>query len=249
MIKGSQVAFSSRLGTILFLIGKLLRLTFFVFLIILIASRTSIIAGYTLWQMIFFYLTFNIVDSFSQLLFREVYEFRTNIVTGYFDNYIVKPISPLFRALFGGSDILDAPVLVLLIIATVIASFHIGYVSIWGIVVYFLFLINSFFIALAFHIFVLCMGILTTEIDNAIMFYRDLTQMGKVPIDIYKEPVKGLITFLIPIGVMMTFPVKALLGLLSWWVIILSFIIGVMLFCISVILWKYALRFYTSASN
>ncbi|HEX8965432.1 MAG TPA: ABC-2 family transporter protein [Patescibacteria group bacterium] len=248
-IKGTQIALSSRMGAILFLIGKLLRLSFFVSLIVLIAARTNVIAGYTLWQMIFFYLTFNVIDTLAQLLLREVYEFHYNITSGYFDNYIVKPVAPLFRALFGGSDILDVPIFLLLIIATIFAAFHIGHISFLGIILYFLLLINSMLIALAFHIGVLCLGILTTEIDNAIMFYRDLTQMGRMPIDIYKEPLRGLITFIVPVGIMMTFPVKALLGLLSWWIIILSLAIGIVLFLLSLWFWKYALRFYTSASS
>ena len=45
-------------------------------------------------QMLVFYLCFNIVDTIGQLLFREVYRFRSLIVTGGLDMVLVKPLNP-----------------------------------------------------------------------------------------------------------------------------------------------------------
>lgn len=109
--------------------------------------------------------------------------------------------------------------------------------------------LNGFLIAAAFHILVLALGIITTEIDHAIMIYRDITGMARFPVDIYKEPLRGLITFIIPIGVMMTFPAKALFGLLTPMFIIISFTIGLIFFYLSIMLWNYALSQYASASS
>jgi ABC-2 type transport system permease protein len=81
------------------------------------------------------------------------------------------------------------------------------------------------------------------------MIYRDLTSMGRVPIDIYREPMRTILTFVIPVGVMMTVPAKAFLGLLSPWVVIISFILGVLFFFICFRIWKVALTKYASASS
>ena len=109
----TQIAFQSRFGAIIFLIGKLLRFAFFLFFLILLVSKTKTIAGYSLWQVIFFFATFNLIDAIPQFLWREVYRFRTYVVRGFFDYIITKPISPLFRSLFGGSDILDLFILLI----------------------------------------------------------------------------------------------------------------------------------------
>src|SRR5438874_1581239 len=83
-----------------------------------------------------------------------------------------------------------------------------------------------FLIALGFHIFVLATGILSTAVDNTVMLYRDLTQMGRLPIEVYQEPLRGFITFIIPVGIMMTYPGQALLGLLSLQGIIIALVFG-----------------------
>ena len=93
------------------------------------------------------------------------------------------------------------------------------------------------------------MGIITTEIDHTIMIYRDVTSMARFPVDIYSEPLRGFITFVIPVGVMMTFPPKALFGLLHPSMIFVSMMIGISMLVISITFWRYSLSKYSSASS
>lgn len=104
-IRSSQVAFVSRFGAFIFTFGKIMRFAFFLFFLFLLTSKTKAIANYSLWQVIFFFSTFNLVDTLSQFFLREVYRFRTYVVGGYFDYILTKPLSSLFRCLFGGSDV------------------------------------------------------------------------------------------------------------------------------------------------
>lgn len=124
-----------------------------------------------------------------------------------------------------------------------------GGISAPGVILYIFLVINAFLIATAIHIAVLALGVLTTEIDNTIMLYRDLTRMGMVPIDVYRQPLQAFITFVIPVGIMMTFPAKALMGLLSWQAVLASFLIAGLLFWASLKFWQYSLTRYSSASS
>lgn len=243
-----QVSFASRFGAVTFTLGKILRFLFFGFLIVLLVTNTKSFSGYTLMQSLIFYMTFNVIDTVTQLLFRDVYRFRQHVVSGDFDLILVKPMNPLFRILLGGADGLDVLVLVPYILGLLILLLQTP-LTIAGVLLYIGFLINAFIIAASFHIFVLALGILTTEIDHAIMIYRDISGMVRFPVDIYQEPLRGLITFIIPVGIMMTYPAKALFLLLSPGVIIISFAIGTILFIISIRIWLKALTKYTSASS
>lgn len=245
----TQQAFVSRLSASTLILGKLLRFWFFLFFLTIIGTKTKLIAGFTLQQMILFYLTFVFIDTLAQLLLREVYRFRNYIVSGDFDFFLVKPLPALFRSLLGGADVLDIPMTIISALAIIITVLHLDNISLTNIIFYILLIANAFLIAVSFHIFALSLGVVTTEIDNAIMLYRDLTQMGSVPIDIYKEPLRELITFAIPIGIMMTFPAKALLGILSLQFIVISVAIAIVFFWISISLWNIALRYYSSASS
>lgn len=245
----TQIAFLSRFGAFIFTLGKLLRFFFFLLFILLLVSKTQAIGGYSFWQIILFFATFNFIDTAAQFFLREVYRFRTYVVNGFFDYILLKPVSPLFRSLFGGSDILDLSILVLSFLFIIFSAAKIDVIFLENVILYVFLIINALLIALAFHILVLAIGVVTTEVDNAIMLYRDLTLMGRFPVDVYQEPIRGLITFAIPVGIMMTFPAKALMGLLSIDFIFLSFLIGAVLFVISITLWKVSLKYYASASS
>lgn len=239
---------SSRFGASLFLIGKTLRFVFFLIFLLTLFTQTELLASYSQPQMLFFFLTFNFIDTLTQLFFREVYRFRHMVVSGDFDLVLIKPVSPLFRALVGGADPLDLLMLIPYIAALFYVAWQLG-ITPAGAVLYILLLVNALAIASGFHIIVLALAILTTEIDHTIMIYRDLTSMGRVPIDIYREPLRSIVTFVIPVGVMMTFPAKALMGLLTAPSIIYSCLIGGAFLWLSLRIWAYSLSRYASASS
>lgn len=248
-VNSFQTFFISRLGAVIFLVGKMVRFLFYLAFLVLLVSKTKILAGYNLWQVILFYLTFNFVDSLTQMLFREVYRFRQHILSGNFDLLLVKPVNSLFRILFGGTDFLDFITLAPFVLFIGIVFIQLPQISFSSVVLYILLLINALIIAASFHILVMSLAILTLEIDHAIMIYRDVISMGKLPVDIYGEPLRSFITFVIPVGIMMTFPVKSLLGLLSSNAVFMAFAFGIILFLTSLTVWNYALRQYTSASS
>jgi len=73
--------------------------------------------------------------------------------------------------------------------------------------------------------------------------------MGRFPIDIYRQPVRGILTYFIPVAIMMTYPAKAFFGLVNFQGILLAIgIAGVFMF-ISLRFWNFALKKYTSASS
>ena len=248
-LQTAKISFESRLGAFLFIAGKLIRFLLFFLFILLIASRVELVGGYTLWQMIVFFAVFNLIDTITQLFLREVYRFRSYVVSGNFDNTLTKPMSPLFKSLFGGTDMLDLPMLFLSIGLIVVAVSHLDPIPLLYIIMFLVLLLNALFIAVAFHIFVLGLGILTTEVDNTLWLFRDLVQMGRIPIEVYREPLRGFITFIIPVGIMVTFPVKALMGLLSLQGVILSITVGVLLLLLAIWFWQFSLRRYVSASS
>lgn len=244
-----QTQFTVRWALLIFLIGKILRFVVFSFFIVLLLQKTKILAGYSLDQTILFYLSFNLVDMTAQLIFREVYRFRAQVISGNFDFYLIKPVNSLFRSLFGGPDILDFMTLIPLIFAIAYFISKIGGINILSIILYLFLIFCAFLISLSFHILVLSLAILTSEIDHAIMVYRDIVGMGRMPIDIYKEPLRGLLTFVIPVGIMMSFPAKAILGILSVNYLIYALFFAIFFLFISLKIWNFSVSKYSSASS
>ncbi len=233
----------------IFFVSKLLRYGLFLVFLFLLMNGVKNLGGYTREQIIIFYLIFNIIDTLGQLLFREVYYFRPLVISGNFDMVLTKPFNPLIRVLLGGPDLMDTGVFVILIGMLVYTLSNFVRLDSFLIFYFVLMIINSLLITTAFHISVLAIGILTLSVDHLIMIYRDLSSLMRIPVDIFTNPLRTLLTFIIPIGIMFTFPAKVLFGLLSWQLILISFLFGVVSLFLSLKFWNYSLRQYQSASS
>lgn len=237
-----------KLALSVFLIGKIFRFIFFFGFLYFLLLGTKTLAGYSSNQVIFFFLTFNIIDVISQFLFREVYRFRPMIINGDFDLVLVKPLNALFRVLMGGADIIDLVTIPPLICLTVYVGFLL-HPTVLSTFLYVLLVLNGFLIATAFHIIVLSFAIVTLEVDHTIMIYRDLTSLGRLPVDIYKQPLQGFLTYLVPVGIMITLPAKAIMGMVGPTGILIAFFIGILAVFVALRFWNYALTKYSSASS
>ena len=182
------------------------------------------------------------------MLFREVYRFRSQIVTGSFDLVLSRPISPLFQSLFGWTDILDFLTFIPLVVLAFIVAQSLNATP-FSVLAYLILLANAVILAAAFHIAVLAFGIISTAIDHTVMIYRDIMAMGRIPIDFYKEPVRAILTFAIPVGIMMTLPAKVLMGIFDWPILLYALVLSVLLLFLALRFWSFALNRYSSASS
>ena len=82
-----------------------------------------------------------------------------------------------------------------------------------------------------------------------VMIYRDLTSLGRLPIEIYKQPLQAFLTYLVPIGIMISLPAKAMMGLVGIGGILVGFLVGAVALFIAFRFWNYALTKYSSASS
>jgi ABC-2 type transport system permease protein len=244
-----QQVLTNRSLMAVFLIGKSLRILLFLMFLGFLFQGATNLAGYNRDQIIFFYLSFNLIDTLGQLFYREVYRFRSLLISGGLDSILLKPISPLIRVLAGGADVMDLIMLVFLTLA--VLWFGLTRISLhpFSWLVYVVLIISGLFISTALHTFVLGLSILTLSVDHLIMIYRDITSMLRIPVDLYIEPIRFILTFLIPVGIMITFPPKALMGLISLPLTVFSVVFSLFLFFISVFFWRYSLRYYQSASS
>jgi ABC-2 type transport system permease protein len=245
-----QAQLTYPLGSVGFLLGKLIRLLFFFAFVAAVFSHTRTLAGYTLVEMALFFLTYNLVDMTAQIFFRGVYAARRVVGDGDFDFYLIQPCSPLFRMTLITVDFLDAltivPVLVMM--GAVFARLPEG-LGLARYALYFLLTLNGVAIAFAFHVAVSALAVRTQELENTIWIYRDVMFMGKFPADIYGGPARWALTFVVPVAVMCTFPAKALLGLLTpaWTAYALG--LSVVLLAASGWFWLDSVKQYTSSSS
>ena len=248
----SRNAFLSVIGSKLefgiFFTGKAIRFVMFSVFLVFLLRGVEKLAGYSLEQTIFIFLTFSLVDVIGQFLYREVYRFKPEIISGNFDLVLTKPVSALFRSLMGGADVIDFATLPILIGLTALVGARLEP----GIVeagVYLLLLVNAIVITTAFHIMILGLYVRYLGLDYVMNLYRDLLNLGKLPVDVYGEPVRSALVYLIPVGLMVSVPARAMMGLVSFGGVVGSLVVGSLLIFLSLRFWRHSLRFYGSASS
>lgn len=242
--------FIARWSTALFLMGKTVRFGMLLFFLLFIRQSVPQFAGYTAEQMIVFFLTYQFLDTLAQMFYRGVYEFSWQVRSGDLDFYLGKPMNPLFRILTGRPDIID---LIFFIPTTALSIWLIRHTLMAStgveLLTYGVLLLNGFLIATAFHILILVIGILTVQVDNVVMLYRDINTMTRFPVSIYGEPLRTMLLFAVPVGVMNTVPAEVLLGRPLSVTLVLALCVGSGFLLESLKLWNWALKRYTGAGG
>ena len=113
----------------------------------------------------------------------------------------------------------------------------------------FITLLSSFIILYSLWFVISTTSIWFVKVWNANEVLRSTLVAGRFPITSYPSSLRTIFTFLLPIAFLTTIPAEALLGTVSIYWILCSMIIASSFLLISFRFWKYALRFYTSASS
>ena len=257
-LKLAQLAFlmqfANRWSSLGWLGGKLVRLVFFVIFITAIFQHVSSVAGYSLEQVGLFFLTFNLVDIVSQIFFRGIYMIGRDVREGDLDFYLIQPVNTLFRVCSNLVDFLDfltlIPVaaLIVYVFPRVLSQFSIIELFLQGIL-YALLCLNGIVIAFSIHVLIASITVWTQQMENSIWLYRDLVSLGRFPIDIYTPFLRALLTFVLPIAVMVSYPTKALLGLLEPPKVLGAFFLSAALLALALTVWQNSLKHYSSVSS
>jgi ABC-2 type transport system permease protein len=87
------------------------------------------------------------------------------------------------------------------------------------------------------------------KIENFTELFYTFYEAGRFPITVYRGWIRAVLTFVVPVAFLTTFPAATLMGRLSPWYAVASLGIAAILFYASSRFWRYAIRFYSSASS
>ncbi len=87
------------------------------------------------------------------------------------------------------------------------------------------------------------------KIDNITEIFSAFYEAGRYPVTIYPGIVRALLSFLVPVAFVTTFPVRALVGELETVTIVQGVVLAVLFFFVSNRFWNHALAHYASASS
>jgi ABC-2 type transport system permease protein len=88
-----------------------------------------------------------------------------------------------------------------------------------------------------------------TKIYNITEVLRGLLEAGRYPLTAYPAAFRFFFTFIVPVLFMTTVPAQIALGRDAWFLVGVSGLLAIGLLYLSNQFWRFALRFYTSASS
>lgn len=245
-----QQIVNARGAAILFIFGKLFRLATAFLLLYIVVGRAKLISGYTLPQAIFILTLFNLMSQSTQMLMRGIYVFRQKVVDGTFDFYLLNPLSELFYSLFSYTDPMDLLLFIPYIGLTIWAAINTGFTfSLLMIIGIIFILLLAQLTVIAWHIFILGIGVRYLEVDNTVMLYRDLEKMAAFPINMYGKWGSIFLTYVVPLALLATIPANLIFGLFNPWLILIFATLAILQLKLALWFWHRSLLHYSSASS
>ena len=169
---------------------------------------------------------------------------------GTFDFVLIKPVNSQFMAslrslsIWKLADILIGAGICIYALARMKASPDISDVTLA-----LLFIFNGVVIVYSIWVMMVTTAFWFVRIDNITELFTAIFETGRFPVSVYPGWMRGVLTFVVPVAFITTFPAAALLGQARIYLLLLSFLIAAMLLIGSALFWQLALRRYSSASS
>ena len=236
--------FIDLISSILGLIGSL-------FLLSIFFSNTQEIAGWSFNQALIIQGIYTILNGITNTWFNpNLKEIVKYIREGTLDYVLLKPIDSQFWISFKR---ISPTGLIEILLGIIVLSycFYLNNIifDIWSFILLIITLICSISILYSMWFLISTTTIWFVKTWNATEVLRSFLYMGRFPMDSFSFSLRIFFSTIIPITFITTIPSEVLLGLSPAWKIFLEVLVSMTFLFFSRRFWKFALRFYTSASS
>lgn len=219
--------------------------------IILLTSRTSSVFGWTRYELLLLTAIYNVVFGIFYILFASNFEDMAKIINrGELDSWLLKPVDTQFGISLWKVKYSN-------IFRTIIASIFIFFVlplvhimpSIQTLVSFLICMFLSILLIYSITFFIMTFLIWFTNLNNLIELLYFMNGITRFPREMYHNTGVFLFFFLFPLTLVVIVPTQVLLNKASFVEEISLLFASITAFYLSRKFFKFALRFYTSASG
>lgn len=194
---------------------------------------------------------FTLFNGIMEALFRpNVGAVIEQVRDGTFDFVLTKPVNSQFIASLRNLSMWR---LIDVVIGIVLIGYALGQLHVTPSLVQILFFIimvlSGTVITYSIWLMMVSLAFWFVKIDNITELFYAFYEAGRYPVTIYRGWVQILLTFIVPIAFVTTFPASALLGRIDTPTTIIGFVFAIGLFIASNRFWNYAVNHYSSASS
>ncbi len=215
-------------------------------------TQVKEIAGWNRNELLFLTGTYYIVwGLFFGPFIQNLSKINTYINRGDLDLFLTKPVdSQFYSSVRLNVDFGEAATILTgayLVIQSAIAL-NLS-IDVLGLIMYCFLIINGAIVAYAVWFISMTTSFWLGRIPDLHEAFLSVASFGRFPVDIFQGSLKNILIFILPVGVMFTFPAQFLLKTLSAPFIVWSFGASIGFLCLSHWFWNFALKHYSSASS
>ncbi|MFQ3609929.1 MAG: ABC-2 family transporter protein [Fimbriimonadales bacterium] len=226
-------------------------LGFFLLTLKIIFAHTDSIAGWSEGEALVLASTLYFIDAvIATFFYFGLSELPTLVRQGTLDFVLFKPVDSQFWLSLRRINLDQLGSLVVAVLLGGYALFRLDYTpSLAQVGLYLGMVATGVLIFYSFHFMMMTLSIWLVRVENLWVLSEVFAQIGRFPTDVFDAVLRRVFTYVLPVAFLATIPAQALLGKASAG--FLWFAVGWALtfFVAGRLLWRFALRSYTSASS
>ncbi len=214
-------------------------------------AHRDTVGGWTFEQVLVVLGLYTMFTGVMEAFFRpNITQMIEHVRNGTFDFVLVKPVDSQFYASFHSLtmwrlvDILAGAALIAYALRAMGLTPTGGQLLAFG-----LLLLVALILIYCIWLAMMTMSFWFVKIDNFAELFYAFYETGRFPISVYSGLLRALLTFVIPVAFITTFPAAALMGLLAPTELLLGVVLALTLLAFTKWLWRFAVRSYASASS
>ncbi|MBI5876746.1 MAG: ABC-2 family transporter protein [Chloroflexi bacterium] len=214
-------------------------------------NHTSQIGGWSYDEAMIVVGLFQLANGYMQAFLQpNISEIGNHIRNGTMDFILTKPVNSQFLASTRTVVLWRLLDIVMGLVIVVYALWHMGAsVSPGAVALFVLMLAAAAVILYALWLMLVTTAFWLVRVDNISELIYAFYEAARYPVSVYRGALQMFLTFIIPIAFITTIPAAALVSRLDAGSALYGIAMAIALFFASAAFWRFALRFYASASS
>jgi len=218
--------------------------------VLVLFSYTTVMNGWTLGQMVVLLGVYYIVQGAEELVLQPSFErFMEHVREGTLDFILLKPVSSQFMESFRHFQTVQTLQVVLGLVITAVGVADLAQALTIGSTLAFVVTLACGLVLIYALLLVLStLAFWFVRVDNLLAIFWAFIDAGRFPVDIYPGWLRITMSTVIPVGIAVTVPAKAIAGLVDPLSLASIVVAAIIAFTVSRLFWRRGLRAYTGAS-
>lgn len=216
----------------------------------IVYTQTETLGGWRLGEAIVLLGTYQLVSGLrATFIDPNLAWFAEQVKSGKLDDILLKPMSSLFLASLGRCAPLALPEAALGVAVLGLGLRELGTVPTpWGVASWLVMVAVGVAITWASRVLLASVALWAPSVGLDVV-YGALWQFGRYPVDIYRQPIRFVLTYVLPVAFIAAFPARVLKRGASIELLLVGPLLGIGAIMLVQMVWNAGLRRYTSATS